>query len=99
MKKVFKFSAVMANGVIVNDYIKTDNITLAKKLITDMGYSIKYIEWDPIKTIFSFHEKKIPLSNLKEIVAVFYNTIKQGISPGMIVDTLPEMFTGYTKKQ
>jgi type II secretory pathway component PulF len=99
VRKVFKFSAEMVDGTIVNDYIKTDSVMTAKRLISELGYKIRYIEIDHLRTLTNIYEKKIPLRNLKEIVAIFYNTIKQGINPEIIVETIPEMFTGYTKQQ
>jgi type II secretory pathway component PulF len=90
---------VLADGSVVNDYIKADSILSAKRILTELGYKIKHIDLDPIKTVTSVFEKKIPLRDLKEIVSIFYNTRKQGINYDMIVDSIPDMFTGYTKQQ
>ncbi len=100
MAKVYEYVAVDQNGKRVKGTVKAPNPRLARYILKESNYvRILELRFSWKETLKNLFKKQPSYSDLRELIFAFYNAQRSGISIRMIVDTLPDMFTGQMRKK
>lgn len=100
MQKVYEYVAIDQNEKRIKGVVRAANPRLAKYILKESNYTrILNLKFSWKETLKSIFKKQPSYADLRELIFAFYNAQKSGISLRMIVDTLPDMFTGQMKKK
>ena len=99
MRLAYDYVGVDNTNRTVNGFVLASNAKQAQFILEEAGIRVYKLNLNIVKTILNIKKKTFTSYELRDLMFAFYNAQKSGLSLRMIVDSLPDMFTGYAKKQ
>ena len=99
MRLAYDYVGVDNTNRTVNGFVLASNAKQAQFILEEAGIRVYKLNLNIVKTILNLKKKTFTSYELRDLMFAFYNAQKSGLSLRMIVDSLPDMFTGYAKKQ
>ncbi len=99
MRLAYNYAGANQANRPVRGYVLAKDKKQAQFILEESGITVYKLSLNITKTILNIRKKGFNSYELKDLMFAFYNAQKSGLSMRMVVDSLPDMFTGYAKKQ